>query len=346
MGDVVLITGVAGHLGGRVARALSHDPAVERVVGVDTLVPSYRVGPTEFVRADVRDPVISRVISGSGVRVVVHAHLAPIPPSRRAAVVVRETNVIGTMKLLAACQKSPSVRRVVVASTSAVYGASPRDPALFTEDTGAKELPSEGWGKDALEMEGYVRAFSRRCPGTEVVTLRLADLVGPRVRNPVVDHLTLPVVPTVLGFDPRLQFLHEDDAVEAVRQAVVGRATGTLNVAGEGVVLLSQVLRMLGRPWAPVPLHLAGLVDQALRRTGVGGLPPSQIRLLCHGRGMDTARLRGLLGWEPKWTTRDAVADLAETLDRRGPLSPEAARRVEGHLLDLLSRWSGRREDA
>lgn len=125
---------------------------------------------------------------------------------------MKEINVIGTMQLLAACQRSPSLRRLVVKSTSAVYGSSPRDPALFSEDLVGKVPPRSGWGKDSVEVEGYVRGFSRRRPDVDVVTLRLANLVGPAIRTPMTDYFGLPVIPTVLGFDPRLQFLHEDDA--------------------------------------------------------------------------------------------------------------------------------------
>ena len=125
---------------------------------------------------------------------------------------MKELNVIGTMQLLAACGKCESVRRLVVKSTTAVYGASPRDPAVFTEDMAARALPGSGYAKDAVEVEGYVRGFSRRRPDVAVTTLRFANFVGPYIDTPLTRYFQLPMVPTALGFDPRLQFVHEIDA--------------------------------------------------------------------------------------------------------------------------------------
>ncbi|WP_154727124.1 NAD-dependent epimerase/dehydratase family protein, partial [Brevundimonas mediterranea] len=127
---------------------------------------------------------------------------------------MNEHNVIGTMQLLGACQRSATVRRVVVRSTTAVYGSSPRDPAVFTEELEPHDSPSHGYAKDSVEVEGYVRGFARRRPDVTVSLLRFANFMGPGVDSPLTRYFTQPVLPTVLGFDPRLQFVHEDDAVE------------------------------------------------------------------------------------------------------------------------------------
>jgi UDP-glucose 4-epimerase len=330
---VVLVTGAAGPLGGAVARTLSADPAVRRVIGVDTALPACSIGTAEFVRADVRDLAMGRIVGANGVGVVVHAHLGPCPPSGQGRVTARETHVLGTMQLLAACQRSPDVRRLVVASTAAVYGSSPRDPALFAEGTGAKEPPTAGWGEDAVEVEAYVRHFSRRRPDVGVITLRLADVVGPTTGRPLLEHLTLPTVPTVLGFDPRLQFLHEEDAVEALRRAALGTTTGTVNVAGSGVLLWSQVIRMAGRAPLPVPRPLTPVVRRVLHGSGRGDLSAEQVRHLCHGRVLDTSRTVAMLGWEPRWTSREAVADLVGSRGVAGPFGAGTLRRVEAGVL-------------
>ena len=97
---------------------------------------------------------------------------------------MKEINVIGTMQLLAACQKAPSVRKLVVKSSTAVYGSSPQDPAMFTEDLEPNALARSGYAKDSVEVEGYVRGFARRRPDVAVTTLRFANFVGPKVRHP------------------------------------------------------------------------------------------------------------------------------------------------------------------
>jgi UDP-glucose 4-epimerase len=338
MGRVILVAGVSRYLGGRFARILTGDPAVSRVIGVDVVPPPHDIGDADFVRADIRNPVIAKVIARANVDTVVHMNVIATPTTAGGRVSMKEINVIGTMQLLAACQKAPSVQRLVVKSTAGVYGSSARDPAMFTEDTGAKVLPRTGWGKDSVEVEGYVRGFSRRRPDVDVVTLRLANFLGPGVRTALTDYFSLPVIPTVMGYDARLQFIHEDDGLEALRLAAVGPATGTINVAGDGVILLSQAARMAGRPTVGIPPMLTGAVGQVFRRSGLVDFSPEQMRFLSFGRALDTSRMRRVLGLEPKYTTPEAFADFVRGRRLHGPLSAESVERAEAAVLGLLRR--------
>jgi len=216
-----MVTGVARYLGARFARLLADDPAVERVVGIDVIPPTFDIGRSEFVRADIRNPVVAKVIAKYEADTVVHMNVLSTPRDAGGRVPQKEINVIGTMQLLAACQKSPSVRTLVVKSSTTVYGSSPRDPVLFTEEMAPKVQPRSGYAKDSIEVEGYVRGFARRRPDVGVSILRFANFIGPTVRTPLTEYFTLPVVPVVLGHDARLQFIHEDDGLEALRLAAV-----------------------------------------------------------------------------------------------------------------------------
>ena len=341
MGRVVLVTGVSRYLGGRFARLLADDPGVERVIGVDVIPPPHEIGAATFVRADIRNPVIGRIIDHAAVDTVVHMSVIATPLTAGGRVSMKEINVIGTMQLLAACQKSPSLRRLVVKSTAGVYGSSPRDPARYTEDMVGKQPPRSGWGKDSVEVEGYVRGFTRRRPDVDVVTLRLANIVGPGIRTPLTDYFSLPLIPTSIGFDGRLQFVHEDDALEALRLATVGEASGVVNVAGDGVLYLSQAARIAGRPTLPVPPQLSGTVGRLFRRAGLTDFSREQTRFLSYGRGVDTARMRTVLGFEPRYTTRAAFEDFVRGRGLRGPLSAEVVHRVERTALSVLPAGGG-----
>jgi UDP-glucose 4-epimerase len=318
---VVLVTGVSRHLGARVANALQADPGIERVIGVDTVPPATPLGRTEFVRVDIRTPGIAKVIFSAGVDTVIHLNLASASSATRAK--VKEFNVIGTMQLLAACQRSPDTRKLVVRSSAAVYGSSPMDPAVFTEDDEPVEPPGSGYAKDAVEVEGYVRGLLRRRSDLTVSVLRFANVLGPGVDSPLTRYLSMPVVPSVLGFDPRLQFLHADDGVEVLRRMAVEDHPGTFNAAGDGVLLLSQVLRRAGRPQLPVPAASMSVVgDVGNRLARLAGLSPEMLRWLTHGRVVDTSRLVSELSWRPKYTTEAALADFVcgQGLGRAAPL--------------------------
>ncbi|HET8614792.1 MAG TPA: SDR family oxidoreductase [Actinomycetales bacterium] len=333
MGQVVLVTGVSRHLGGRFARLVGEDPGVDRVIGVDVVPPSRPIGDADFVRADIRNPVIAKVIAGAEVDTVVHLNVIATPLSAGGRTSMKEINVIGTMQLLAACQRAESVRRLVVKSSAAVYGSGPRDPAMFTEDTAPRSLPRSGFAKDSVEVEGYVRGFSRRRPDVEVSMLRFANVIGPRIRTGMTDYFSLPVVPTVLGFDGRLQFVHEDDALAAMHKATVSGGVGIVNVAGDGVVTVSQALRLAGRPALPVPMPAGGWIGQAVRRSRLADFSPEQIQFLAYGRGLDTTRMRDVLGFEPQYTTRQAfesfVASRVDRSSSRLPTLGDVAARAE-----------------
>ena len=200
---------------------------------------------------------------------------------------MKEINVIGTMQLLAACQKAETFRKLVVQSSISVYGASPRDPAKFTEDMSPRAQPRTGFGKDSLEIESYVRGLARRRPDVVVTTLRLANLMGAGVDSQVTRYLSLPVVPRVMGFDARLQFLHPSDAVAALLLVTRRDVPGTFNVAAPDIVTLSQALRKMGRPTVGVPQRCRAVGRHAGTTGAAGGLlrrPDRRADLRsCHG---------------------------------------------------------------
>lgn len=317
-GRVVLVTGVSRDLGRRFARAIAADPSVDRVVGVDAVPPRGDIGDVSFVRADIRNPVIAKVIVKEDVDTVVHMSVISTPGSAGGRNTMKELNVIGTMQLLAACQKAPGLRALVVKSSTAVYGASHRDPAMFTEDLEPRRTPRAGYAKDVIEVEGYVRGFARRRPDVRVTTLRAANVVGPEVTSPLTSYFRLPVVPTVLGYDPRLQFLHERDLLSVLRHAVTAEVAGTFNVAGDGMLMLSQAVRRLQRPTVPLPSFALGRVRSTLRSARIADISPELLALLTYGRGVDTSRMRTELGFEPTFTTAEAFADFAAPLPPTG----------------------------
>ena len=344
---VVLVTGVSRYLGTRLASRLAADPTVERVIGVDTVPPRPEalaaLGRTEFVRADIRNPLIAKVIASSEVDTVVHMNVIATPLGAGGRTAMKEINVIGTMQLLAACQKAPSMRRLVVKSTTAVYGSSPRDPALFTEDVEPRSLPKSGYAKDAVEVEGYVRGFGRRRPDVCLSLLRFTNFVGATIETPLTRYFSLPVVPTVWGFDPRIQLCHEDDGIEVLQRCAAEDHPGIFNVGGRGVLLLSQAVRRVGRPSFPVPAPAVSFVARAFRRAGLVDFSPEQMRYLEHGRVADVSRLQAELGWGPR-PTAQAFDDFVQAQAAHRLLTPDLAAAAERTALGLLGGATHRKD--
>ena len=324
MAKVVLVTGVSRYLGGLYARRLSAEPAIERILGVDVIPPRHSIGQAEFVRADIRNPMIGRIIRQAGVDTVVHMNVIATPKDTGGRVTQKEINVIGTMQLLAACQKSDSVQRLVVKSTAAVYGSSPRDPAMFTEDMNAKSTPRTGFGKDSIEVEGYVRGFSRRRPDVEITMLRFANVIGPQIRTAITDYFAMPVVPVPLGYDARVQFIHEHDAVEIARP-------------GDDRALRGHRQRRGGRLRHPPPVP---------RRRPPPDLPGPDVDRRNRGQHRQAERAGGLLlgpGCLPRlraWPGHDADAHGARL--RAAVHHPGGVQGLRQHLRPCRARSRGR----
>lgn len=338
-GLIVLVTGVTRVIGSCLAGRLAAHPGVDRVIGVDAALPEpaarARMGAADFARVDIRNPLVARVIEAAGVDTVVHASASSTPASSAARTMAKEMNVLGTMQLLAACQRSESVRNLIVRSTGAVYGASSRDPAIFTEDMSARSVPSSGPGRDAIDIEAYVRGFGRRRPDVRIAVPRFAEIVGPTVVTPLTRYFSLsPAVPMVLGRDARLQFVHEQDAIGLLEHLALGSFAGTVNAAGDGTITLAQAIHRAGRIPLPVPSIGLDPLSRVMRTLHVGGFSPGQVKVLSAGRVMDTTRLRERVGFTPTFTTMQAFDDFAAGL--RPVVTPEAVRRVEVRVASTL----------
>ncbi|MFF5072335.1 NAD-dependent epimerase/dehydratase family protein [Micromonospora olivasterospora] len=302
---VVVVTGVGRYLGAHVAARLAADARIERVIGVDPAAPNPELAGlldrVERIRIDLGS--LGGLLADLDVDAVVHLALVTAPdPQQGGRAAMKEQNVIGTMQLLAACQRAPRLRKLVVRSSTAAYGASFRDPAVFTEETEPREVPRGGFGRDILDIEGYVRGFRRRRPDVTATVLRFAPFIGSTADTTLTRYFAQPVVPTVLGRDPRLQFVHFDDALEVLHRSVAEEHPGTYNVAGPGVLSLSQAIRRAGRVGVPVlEPGLSGAVALA-RSLGFGRYGLDQVDLFVHGRVVDIGALEREFGFTPRST--------------------------------------------
>lgn len=331
MGRIVLVTGASRPLGGDLARRLVGDPAVSRVIGVDAVPPRQDLGGAVFVRADIRNPVIAKVIAAEDVDTVVHTSV--VPPGQPGLPSSKEHNVIGTMQLLAACQRAAGVERLVVKSSSDVYGSYSKSAAMCAEDAPTGRFRARGFAKDVIEVEAYVRGLARRRPDITVTVARNVNTVGPGVRSPLTDYFRLPVIPRPLGFDARLQLLHYSDLLAAMHHATLAGIGGTFNLAGAGIMMLSQAVRRLGHPGLPLPGFALAAMSRMPKPAGLSPLrfQGDELSFLQFGRGVDTTRMREVLRFEPAFSTEEAFDDFARSLDP-GLISPHRIAGLEQFL--------------
>ncbi len=304
----VLITGVGRFWGANLARALENDHSLDFVCAIDTREPSGEFGRTEIVRGDIRNPSIARLLAVTRVDTVVHTQIFGANHPGASSRLLHDMNVIGTMNLLAACNASPWVRKVVIRSSTAIYGASPRDPAFFSEEMEAKSPLRDQYSRDIAEVETYARDFQRRAPHAAVTILRFANSIGEAVQTPFTNYLASQIVPTMMGYNPRMQFIMDTDAVAALAHSVRVWRPGVFNIAGPGTITLKKFLRMAGRIPLPVVPPALGPALRVLSRADTPLYVPSRYdELLRFGRGVKTNRMLEEFGFRPEHTTREAA---------------------------------------
>ncbi len=243
----MLVTGLATYWGARLAQALEGFEQIETIIGVDSREPTRELERTEFVKVSNQHSLIQRIVRAAEIDTVIDTRLivnSLAAPTRE----THENNVIGTMNILAACTGSDSpVRKFVFKSSTQFYGSEQDDPAFFTERMGRPHRPGTLLERDILEAEQAVADFADKRPEVTVTTLRCANVLGPDVDTSFTRMFSLPLVPMVLGFDPRLQFIHEDDIVHALEHAAINEIPGTFNVAADGVLALSEAISLVGK---------------------------------------------------------------------------------------------------
>lgn len=340
MGDptVVLVTGVASYWGSRVAERLMAD-AGYRVIGLDVAQPPAEIREIDFVQADVRNPLLVDLLKSEGVDTA--CHLAFVETNRPSEAAF-DANVVGTAKFLGACAEA-GVRKVVLKSSTAVYGARPGNSAFLTEGQSLRGSRRSGHVRDLIAIESFCRGFRRQVPQMMLTILRFASIVGPTADTPMTRFLKEPYAPTLLGFDPMMQLIHEDDVVRALVHAVHNDAPGTYNVAAREVLPLSKIRGLAGKPLLPAfaPFAYWGARLMAGTRLPLDRLTPIEPDYIRYPWVADLTKMRTELGFEPLHTAEEAVREFAA--QGRMPGS-EIMARGEERLRDIIEQRRRARE--
>jgi UDP-glucose 4-epimerase len=339
---IVLVTGVSGTWGARVAEKLLDNPELQ-VIGLDSEAPEQEIKDLDFIQADIRNPLLVDLFKEESIDTVVHlAHLESLRPTEAAF----DFNVMGTMRVFGASAEA-GVRKVVFKSSTMVYGAFPDNSAYLPEEQSLKGSRTYGYTRDLVEIEAFLNGFSRQVPTMIQTILRFANIVGPDAETPMTRFLQEPIAPVLLGFDPMMQVIHEVDVVDALVHAVQQDVPGVFNVAAEGVMPLSKLMGLAGKLGIPV-FHLfmywgSELLDSAGIR--MNRVLPLELDYLRYPWVGDLERMRSELGFMPRYTAEEALREFAgkQRLQRYLPDS-KALAYDEERLRDTIERRRRARE--
>lgn len=361
----ILITGAAHGWGRRLAERLTGNPAFVgpafggsdeevtgeetdldadlHIIGLDVEPPDEAIKGLDFIQADVRNPLLSELLRAEAIDAVCHLAFVEDDASGETGF---DINVMGTMKVLGACAEA-GVQKVVLKSSMMVYGADPDNPAFLTEEHPLQPTHARDSLRHMVEIEAFCNGFRRQTPEMTLTVLRFPGILGPRLDSPLTRFLTQPLAPTLLGFDPLMQVIHEQDVISALVFALRNDIPGVFNVAAEGILPLGRVMALAARTPLPI-VHLFSYWGMGLM--GRLGLPaekfwpidPDYLRYSWVG---DLTRMRSELGFTPDYTAEEALREFAgEQRLRRYVPEAKAMAYDEERLRDTIERRRRARE--
>jgi UDP-glucose 4-epimerase len=345
---VILITGVSGYWGARVAKRLieetercagkgSNTGPAAHIIGVDVEAPNPPIQDLDFIQADIRNPLLVDLLKSDRVKTV--CHLVFVDSARHTETSF-DINVIGTMKVLSACGEA-GVRKVVLKSSTAVYGACQTNPAFLTEQQPLQGSRAYGYTRDMVEIEAFCNGFRRQVPEMILTILRFPSIVGLNVDSPMTRLLRQSWTPLLLGFDPLMQVIHEWDVVEALLHVVMNDTPGVFNVAAEGVLPLVRLMSLAGKISIPIFHPFAYWGASTLGATGlrITQYVPIELDYIRYPWVADLAKMREEFRYAPRYTAEEALREFAGQ-QRLGRYMPESMALAydEERLRDTIER--------
>jgi UDP-glucose 4-epimerase len=314
----IALTGVRTFLGRSLLKLLEEDDSVRRLVVIDRDQPASAGAKLRAYAVDRAQPSaparIAEILAAENVDTFFHLGFLESPT--RNVVWAHELESVGTLHVLNACRERP-VKRLVLGSSTALYGPHFDNPNFLAESHPLRGLPDVAFLGDKIDAERQLEAYARDHRDASVSVLRFAPLLGPTVDNYVTRWLTQGVVPTLLGYDPLIQFVHEVDALAALKLTLDHEVSGVFNIVADGVLPMSTVVKLLGQRSLPVPHFLAESLLDLLWKTGASRVPAPMLRFLRYLCVADGERAKRELGFSPGYTTREAVLELGATLRLR-----------------------------
>lgn len=322
----VALTGCRTFFGDRLIRALEDDPRCEHVVAFDIRPPVSGRTKTTWRRLDLTDPTsdaqLAAGLTAERCDILVHAALLAYPS--HASSWAHELEAIGSLMVMNAAA-SAKVRKFVLTSSTAVYGAHPSNPAFLSESHPLNGVKASRWVMDRVAIEKELARLARDCPAMVTTSLRFCMTVGPTIRNFYTKLLTPQFVPSVLGYDPLMQFVHEEDAVQALLMAVHEDHPGAYNIVGAGTLYYMDVIRLGGKVALPVPHFLGYPAADALFNLQLSVVPGSFLNYFRFSWVADDKRMTTKMGFFPQFTSRGALLAFYDSLAPQRPTASEVA---------------------
>ena len=301
----VAVTGAAGYIGSRLIAQLERDESIERIVAIDVRPLRGDVGSkVVLVERDVTTP-LAGVLAQLGIQSLVHLAfiLNPGHNSRHAY----RVNVEGASSVFESCIQA-GVGHILYLSSSSVYGARPTNPTLLSEESPARPLPGFQYSEDKAQAEALLDEVSARHPKVRTTILRTCPVMGPGADNFISRSLSRSLLVKVIGYDPPVQFLHEDDLLDVMHRCLTLRMAGKFNLGGHDPIPWSEAVSILGRRLVALPAALLYPVTALTWGLRIQSQSPARgLDFIRYSWVVSTEKIKRELGVQPRYSSREAL---------------------------------------
>ncbi len=304
----IAVLGASGFKGRTLVQELEKDPSIKKLLILDRKKPSFELKKAKFYKVALTDTLVdvrlSEIFKEENVHTVVHMAFPTTPP--RHPGLAHEIISVGTMYLCNACADA-KVKKVILSSNTDLYGALPDNPNFLTEDSPTRGGFKNRYLADKIDAERSVLKLAHKHPEMIVTILRSTHVLGPTIQSYKTRYLSRPIILTILGYDPLVQFIHEKDVITAFRLAIQKDCPGIFNIVGRGVLPLSRVIRLAGKINMPMPEMVAKNLVQLLWYANMSPAPASYLNFLKYLCIADGEKAEKVLGFYPRYSTREAL---------------------------------------
>ncbi|HLF89539.1 MAG TPA: NAD-dependent epimerase/dehydratase family protein [Anaerolineales bacterium] len=310
----LLITGVSSYWGQRVATELAQQTETElRLLGLDRRPPQNDIPGLDFIRGNLSNPLMVDLLTAENVETVLYLDASE-----------------SGFQFLPMCAEA-GVHRVILKSSTTVYGAHPGN-SLYLAETHTLDPKPRGSLRPLVELETFANGLAAQHPGLSLTILRFAHILGPTAETPLARFLLDDRAPTLLGFNPLFQLIHEDDVVAALVHATLNDLPGAYNIAAEDAHPLNKILALVGKLPLPIVHPLAASLP-----TRLTPLPVEHLRYPCLA-SLD--RMNNDFGLTPAHTAEETVTEFATEVRvaefQRTRYMPDALEKITNPIRDLV----------
>jgi UDP-glucose 4-epimerase len=310
---VVAVTGASGYIGTRLLQELEQ---LHKLVAIDTRPVTFPIHNRAAYRRDVTEAIDDILLHHRATTLVHLAFVARRGSNRGEVDAIRQVNLNALAAVLDSCVRA-GVNHFIYLSSYTVYGAHPDNPIPLVEKVSPRPLPDFPYGYDKHLSELTIGEFAEQHAEVMVTILRPCIVLGPNGASPITGGLFRPWLLGVLGYNPPLQFLHEDELARVLTIIIRRKLPGVFNVAGEGVVYYDKMAEIIKSRLIILPAFLAYPLAQTawnlrLQRDSTS----AGLDLVRYPMVLSTSKLTQATGYRFRHTSLETLTAFANSLLR------------------------------